>query len=109
MNKKKRLAKGSRTLARTKTSKIGYREFIRSVGLRRPSSSLLPQLRKAQGVLCHPLRKHLPIRGGISLGSRRRTTSESIGVVMVWMMFHASGTLVREVCLLLPQVHGLWE
>src|SRR6266852_7833717 len=64
---------------------------------------------RLKGALCRPLRKHLPIRGGIPLASRRRTMCGSLGVVMASMIFHASGTRARAVCTLLPQVHGLWE
>ena len=64
---------------------------------------------RLKGALCRPLRRHLPIRGGIPLASRRRAMCGSLGVVMASMMFHASGTRARAVCTLLPQVHGLWE
>src|SRR6267378_792472 len=64
---------------------------------------------RLKGDLCRSLRKHLPIRGGIPLASRRRTMCGSLGVVMASMMFHESGTRARAVCTLLPPVHGLWE
>jgi len=82
--------------------------FFTHLAISCASSSLLLQLCKAQGALCCPLPRHLPIRGGIPLASRRRTASGCIGVVMVSMMFHGYGTWAWGVCTLLPKVHAPW-